>query len=94
LNARAKYQATRCFLPGGEVQGDRGREFRTDPRGELLTRSWIRRFCTASRAIRLLTLARDLGYKVSERVFDVNEMFEWVKTAKRRCRGRPPYSPA
>jgi branched-chain amino acid aminotransferase len=35
----------------------------------------------------LLTLARDLGYKVSERPFDVNEMLEWVKTGEAALSG-------
>jgi branched-chain amino acid aminotransferase len=35
----------------------------------------------------LLTLARDSGYKVSERPFDVDEMLEWVKTGEAALSG-------
>ena len=37
--------------------------------------------------IRLLTLARDQGYRVSERVFDVREMLEWVKSGEAALSG-------
>ena len=35
----------------------------------------------------LLTLARDRGFKVSERVFDVREMLEWVKSGEAALSG-------
>jgi branched-chain amino acid aminotransferase len=35
----------------------------------------------------ILTLARDLGYAVSERIFDVPEMLEWVKTGEATLSG-------
>jgi branched-chain amino acid aminotransferase len=35
----------------------------------------------------LLTLARDNGFEVSERVFDVKEMLEWVKTGEAALSG-------
>jgi branched-chain amino acid aminotransferase len=35
----------------------------------------------------ILTLARDLGYAVSERVFDVAEMLDWVKTGEAALSG-------
>ena len=35
----------------------------------------------------LLTLARDRGYKVSERVFDVKQMLEWVKSGEAALSG-------
>jgi branched-chain amino acid aminotransferase len=35
----------------------------------------------------LLTLARDRGFKVSERVFSVNEMLEWVKSGEAALSG-------
>jgi len=31
-----------------------------------------------------------MGFKVEERIFDVAEMLEWVKTARPRCPVRPP----
>jgi len=34
-----------------------------------------------------------MGYAVRERKFDVLEMLDWVRTAKRPCQARPPCSP-
>jgi branched-chain amino acid aminotransferase len=55
--------------------------------GELLTRSLDTTFLHGVTRDSLLTLARDLGYKVSERVFDVKEMLEWVKTGEAALSG-------
>ena len=35
----------------------------------------------------LLTLARDLGYRVEERVFSVDEMMDWVHTGEAALSG-------
>ena len=35
----------------------------------------------------LLTMARDMGFKVEERVFDVAEMFDWVKNGEAALSG-------
>jgi branched-chain amino acid aminotransferase len=88
LNARAKYQADQVlFCPGGEVQETGAANFVLIREGELLTRSLDSTFLHGVTRDSLLTLARDLGYKVSERVFDVNEMFEWVKTGEAALSG-------
>jgi branched-chain amino acid aminotransferase len=83
LNARAKYQADQVlFCPGGQVQETGASNFVLIREGELLTRSLDTTFLHGVTRDSLLTLARDLGYKVSERVFDVKEMLEWVKNGE------------
>ena len=88
LNARAKYQADQVlFCPGGQVQETGASNFVWIREGELLTRSLDTTFLHGVTRDSLLTLARDLGYKVSERVFDVKEMLEWVKTGEAALSG-------
>jgi branched-chain amino acid aminotransferase len=88
LSARAKYQVDQVlFCPGGEVQETGAANFVLIREGELLTRSLDSTFLHGVTRDSLLTLARDLGYKVSERVFDVNEMLEWVKTGEAALSG-------
>ncbi len=55
--------------------------------GELMTRSLDRTFLHGVTRDSLLTLARDLGYKVTERPFDVPEMLEWVKSGEAALSG-------
>ena len=88
LSARAKYQVDQVlFCPGGEVQETGASNFVLIRDGELLTRSLDTTFLHGVTRDSLLTLARDLGYKVSERVFDVKEMLEWVKTGEAALSG-------
>jgi branched-chain amino acid aminotransferase len=88
LNARAKYQADQVlFCPGGQVQETGASNFVLIREGELLTRSLDTTFLHGVTRDSLLTLARDLRYKVSERVFDVKEMLEWVKTGEAALSG-------
>jgi branched-chain amino acid aminotransferase len=55
--------------------------------GELLTRSLDPTFLHGVTRESLLTLARDKGYAVSERVFEVGEMLEWIKTGEAALSG-------
>jgi branched-chain amino acid aminotransferase len=88
LSARAKYQIDQVlFSPGGKVQETGASNFVLIRDGELLTRSLDATFLHGVTRDSLLTLARDLGYKVSERVFDVKEMLEWVKTGEAALSG-------
>jgi len=88
LSARAKYQIDQVlFSPGGEVQETGASNFVLIRNGELLTRSLDTTFLHGVTRDSLLTLARDLGYKVSERVFDVKEMLEWVKAGEAALSG-------
>jgi branched-chain amino acid aminotransferase len=88
LRARTKYQIDQVlFSPGGKVQETGASNFVLIRDGELLTRSLDATFLHGVTRDSLLTLARDLGYEVSERVFDVKEMLEWVKTGEAALSG-------
>jgi branched-chain amino acid aminotransferase len=88
LRARAKYQADQVlFCPGGQVQETGAANFFLIRAGELLTRSLDATFLHGVTRDSLITLARDSGYKVSERAFDVKEMLEWVKTGEAALSG-------
>jgi branched-chain amino acid aminotransferase len=88
LTARAKHQADQVlFCPGGQVQETGAANFVLIRDGELLTRSLDSTFLHGVTRDSLLTLGRDLGYKVAERAFDVKEMLEWVKTGEAALSG-------
>jgi branched-chain amino acid aminotransferase len=88
LAARAKYQADQVlFCPGGQVQETGAANFVLIRDGELLTRGLDTTFLHGVTRDSLLTLARDLGFKVSERSFDVEEMLEWVKSGEAALSG-------
>jgi len=88
LSARAKYQVDQVlFCPGGQVQETGAANFVLIREGELLTRSLDTTFLHGVTRDSLLTLGRDLGYKVSERVFDVKEMLDWVTTGEAALSG-------
>jgi len=88
LAARAKYQVDQVlFCPGGEVQETGAANFILVRDGELLTRSLDSTFLHGVTRDSLLTLARDGGYAVTERVFEVAEMLEWVKTGEAALSG-------
>jgi len=88
LAARAKYQVDQVlFCPGGQVQETGAANFLLIRDGELLTRSLDTTFLHGVTRDSLLMLARDLGYKVSERTFDVQEMLAWVKTGEAALSG-------
>jgi branched-chain amino acid aminotransferase len=88
LAARAKYQVDQVlFCPGGQVQETGAANFLLVRDGELLTRSLDSTFLHGVTRDSLLTLARDNGYTVAERVFDVEEMLDWVKTGEAALSG-------
>ncbi len=88
LRARAQFQVDQVlFCPGGEVQETGAANFVLIRKGELLTRSLDTTFLHGVTRDSLLTLARDLGYQVSERPFNVKEMLEWVKTGEAALSG-------
>jgi branched-chain amino acid aminotransferase len=88
LSARAKYQTDQVlFCPGGQVQETGAANFLLIRDGKLLTRSLDATFLHGVTRDSLLTLARDLGYEVSERAFDVQEMLEWVRTGEAALSG-------
>jgi branched-chain amino acid aminotransferase len=88
LAARAKHQVDQVlFCPGGQVQETGAANFVLIRDGELLTRGLDSTFLHGVTRDSLLTMARDLGFKVSERTFDVKEMLEWVKTGEAALSG-------
>jgi branched-chain amino acid aminotransferase len=88
LAARAKYQVDQVlFCPGGEVQETGAANFLLLRAGEMLTRNLDSTFLHGVTRDSMITLARDQGYAVSERVFDVKEMLEWVKTGEAALSG-------
>jgi len=88
LRARAKYQVDQVlFCPGGQVQETGAANFLLIRDGKVLTRSLDSTFLHGVTRDSLLTLARDLGYDVAERPFDVKEMLEWVQTGEAALSG-------
>jgi branched-chain amino acid aminotransferase len=88
LRARAQYQVDQVlFCPGGQVQETGASNFVLIRDRELLTRSLDSTFLHGVTRDSLLTIARDLGYKVGERAFDVQEMLGWVKAGEAALSG-------
>lgn len=75
------------FCPGGEVQETGAANFLLIRPGHILTRSLDSTFLHGVTRDSLLTMARDVGYRVEERVFTVVEMLEWVKTGEAALSG-------
>ncbi len=79
LEAKRRYNADQVlFCPGGEVQETGAANFVLIRKGHLLTRGLDSTFLHGVTRDSLLTIARDEGYEVEQRVFHVNEMLEWV----------------
>jgi branched-chain amino acid aminotransferase len=88
LAARDKYKVDQVlFCPGGSVQETGAANFLLFREGHILTRSLDTTFLHGVTRDSLLAMARDLGFRVEERVFDVAEMFEWVKTGEAALSG-------
>lgn len=88
LAARNDYGADQVlFCPGGEVQETGAANFLLIREGHILTRSLDPSFLHGVTRDSLLQMAPDLGYKVDERVFTVDEMLDWVKTGEAALSG-------
>ncbi len=88
LAARSKYQADQVlFCPGGQVQETGAANFLLIRDGQLLTRNLDATFLHGVTRDSLLTLARDSGYAVTERAFDIEAMLEWIKTGEAALSG-------
>jgi branched-chain amino acid aminotransferase len=88
LTARAQYQADQVlFCPGGEVQETGAANFLLLREGHVMTRSLDTTFLHGVTRDSLITLARDQGFDVSERVFDVDDMLTWAKTGEAALSG-------
>jgi len=80
LEARRKYNVDQVlFCPGGSVQETGAANFLLLRDGQVLTRSLDSTFLHGVTRDSVLTLAREEGYQVEERVFDVAEMLEWTR---------------
>jgi branched-chain amino acid aminotransferase len=88
LEARDKYKVDQVlFCPGGSVQETGAANFLLIREGHILTRSLDSTFLHGVTRDSLLTMARENGFRVEERVFDVAEMLEWVKTGEAALSG-------
>ena len=70
------------FCPGGEVQETGAANFLLVRDGHILTRSLDSTFLNGVTRHSVLTMAADLGYRIEERVFTVDEMLEWAATGE------------
>ncbi len=88
LAARAKYKADQVlFCPGGKVQETGAANFLLMKPGRMLTRSLDTTFLHGVTRDSMMTMAPDLGYQVEQRIFDVEEMLEWVKDGEAALSG-------
>lgn len=88
LEARRRYKADQVlFCPGGSVQETGASNFLLLRDGRVLTRSLDSTFLHGVTRDSVLTLAREEGYQVEERVFDVTEMLEWVRDGEATLSG-------
>ncbi len=75
------------FCPGGEVQETGAANFLLIRKGHVLTRSLDSSFLHGVTRDSLLVMARDLGYRVEERVVRVGEMLDWARTGEAALSG-------
>ncbi len=88
MAARRAHQVDQVlFCPGGEVQETGAANFLLIREGHILTRSLDSSFLHGVTRDSLLTMAGDLGYRVEERVFTVDEMMDWIKTGEAALSG-------
>jgi branched-chain amino acid aminotransferase len=88
LAAREQHKVDQVlFCPGGSVQETGAANFLLIREGHILTRSLDSTFLHGVTRDSLLTMAREMGFKVEERQFDVAEMLEWVKTGEAALSG-------
>lgn len=88
LAARQKYGVDQVlFCPGGQVQETGAANFLLLREGRLLTRSLDPSFLHGVTRDSLLRLARDSGFEVEERVFDVAETLEWARSGEAALSG-------
>src|SRR5512137_2406544 len=88
LAAKDKFKIDQVlFCPGSSVQETGAANFLLIREGHILTRSLDSTFLHGVTRDSLLTMARDMGFKVEERVFDVQEMLNWVKTGEAALSG-------
>jgi branched-chain amino acid aminotransferase len=88
LEARRQFKADQVlFCPGGEVQETGAANFLLIRKGHILTRSLDATFLHGVTRDSLLTMARDEGYRVEERIVTVAEMLEWTRDGEAALSG-------
>jgi len=79
LAAKAKYGVDQVlFCPGGDVQETGAANFLLLSDEEIITKPLDSSFLHGITRASIITLANDLGYRVSERNFTVAELLDWV----------------
>ncbi len=88
LAARRNHRADQVlFCPNGEVQETGAANFLLLRKGQILTRGLDSSFLHGVTRDSLLTLARDLGYTVQERIVTVAETLDWVANGEAALSG-------
>lgn len=88
IEARRKYNTDQVlYAPGGEVQETGAANFLLIRKGRILTRSLDASFLHGVTRDSVLTIARESGYQIEERVFNVPEMLEWVRDGEAALSG-------
>ena len=88
LQARRAHKADQVlFCPDGQVQETGAANFLLLREGEIVTRGLDSTFLHGVTRDSLLTLARDQGYAVSERIIDVEETLRWIGTGEAALSG-------
>ena len=81
LAAKKEYGVDQVlFCPGGDVQETGAANFLLLSDDEIITKPLNTSFLHGMTRASILTLAKDLGYRVNERDFTVPELLDWVKT--------------
>ena len=81
LAAKEKYGVDQVlFCPGGDVQETGAANFLLISDDEIITKPLHSSFLHGMTRDSILKLAADLGYRVNERNFTVNELLEWAPT--------------
>ncbi len=81
LEAKADYGVDQLlFCPGGDVQETGAANFLLINDDEIITKSLDTSFLHGMTRDSILKLGADLGYRINERNFTVNELLDWVST--------------
>ncbi len=81
LEAKAEFGVDQVlFCPGGDVQETGASNFLLISDDEVITKPLDSSFLHGMTRASILTLAADLGYRVNERNFTVDELLQWSKS--------------
>ena len=81
LAAKAEFGVDQVlFCPNGDVQETGAANFLLINDDEIITKPLDSTFLHGMTRDSILTLAKDLGYRINERSFTVAQLLEWVKT--------------